>query len=334
MTRVSAAEDGCATAQMAAYYERFARGGWGLVETEATYIDTEHSQCRHQQPGLANAAHRDAWRRVVNGVHSSGAAIFVQLQHAGALAESRRYRPDALAPSAVAPRGRRPLPTPRALTLDEIAEIHKHFAAAAERAVEAGFDGVELHGANRYLIDQFLTDYTNCRTDRYGGSVENRVRFAAEAVGAVRNAVPHGFPVGIRLMQGKSNDPGYAWPGGEDDAVAIFRAVVAAGASYIHLSGLHAASANGVGGARLVALAKHVTTAVVIANGRLEDPVRADEMLHDGRADVVSLARGALANPDWPQRVAAGRPLAPYDPAMVLPVATLDNAEAWQQRQS
>jgi 2,4-dienoyl-CoA reductase-like NADH-dependent reductase (Old Yellow Enzyme family) len=334
MTRVSAAEDGRATAQMVAYYETFARGGWGLVETEATYVDEEYSQCRDRQPGLATAVHRDAWRRVVEAVHARGAAIFVQLQHAGALAESRRHRPDSLAPSPIEPRGRRPLATPREATHHDIVQIQASFAAAAVRAVEAGFDGVELHGSNGYLIDQFLTDYTNRRADEYGGSVENRVRFAAETVRVVRGVVPDGFPVGIRLMQGKSNDPDYAWPGGEEDAVAIFRAVVAAGASFLHLGGLHAESAGRVGGPRLAALAKEVTAAAVIANGGLEDPVRAEHMLRAGRADVVSLARGALANPDWPQRVGAGLSLARYDPAMVLPVATLDNAEAWQQRQS
>jgi 2,4-dienoyl-CoA reductase-like NADH-dependent reductase (Old Yellow Enzyme family) len=334
MTRVSATEDGLATAQMVAYYVNFARGGWGLIETEATYIDESHSQCRNRQPGLARATHQEAWRGVVEAVHAHGAAIFVQLQHAGALAEARRYRPDTVAPSSLEPRTRKPLPTPRELTATEIAQIHENFASAAVRAVESGFDGVELHGANGYLIDQFLTDYTNRRTDRYGGPMANRVRFAAEAIHAVRRVVPDGFPVGIRLTQGKANDPDYTWPDGEADAVTIFRSVVAAGATFLHLAGLNAASSSLAGGRRLPELARNVTTAVVIANGGLEDPVRAENMLRVGGADVISLARGALANPDWPQRVAAGFPLARYDPAMLLPVATLDNAEAWQKLHS
>ena len=152
---------------MQRYYEQFASGGWGLIETEATYIDEEHSQCRARQPGLATTRHRDAWRLVVNAVHAHGAAIFVQLQHAGALAEARRYCADTLAPSAIEPRSRHPLPIPRELTSTGIARIHEHFARAAGLAIEAGFDGVELHGANGYLVDQFLTDYTNHRTDEY-----------------------------------------------------------------------------------------------------------------------------------------------------------------------
>ena len=183
MTRVSAMENGEATPQMQRYYEQFASGGWGLIETEATYIDEEHSQCRARQPGLATTRHRDAWRLVVNAVHAHGAAIFAQLQHAGALAEARRYCADTVAPSAIEPRSRHPLPIPRELTSTGIARIHEHFARAAGLAIQAGFDGVELHGANGYLVDLFLTDYTNHRTDEYGGPIANRIRFAVEAVG-------------------------------------------------------------------------------------------------------------------------------------------------------
>jgi len=320
MTRLSATEDGRATAAMVAYYERFAHGGWGLVETEATYIDEAHSQCRDRQPGLATTAHQGAWRLVVDAVHAGGAAIFVQLQHAGALAEARRYRPGTLAPSAIAPRSGKPLPMPCEATHADIAQIHESFAKAAARAVAAGFDGVELHGANGYLIDQFLTDASNRRADSYGGSMENRVRFAAEAVRAVRAAVPAGFPVGIRLTQPKSNDPDYAWPGGEADAITIFRAMAAAGATFLHLGNLHAVSGDRLGGPRLAAVAKHSTGAAVLANGGLEDPMRAEQMLREGRADVIALARGALANPDWPRRVAAGLSLARYEASMGGPL--------------
>jgi 2,4-dienoyl-CoA reductase-like NADH-dependent reductase (Old Yellow Enzyme family) len=332
MTRLSATDDGRVTDRMVAYYEEFARGGWGLIETEGTYIDEEHSQCRNRQPGLATATHRDAWLRVVEAVHARGAAIFIQLQHAGALAEARQYRLEAVAPSPVAPRGPKPLPLPRELTRAEIVRIQENFARAAERAVEAGFDGVELHGANGYLIDQFLTDYTNLRSDGYGGSITNRIRFASEVLEAVRRAVPAGFPIGLRLNQSKTNDPAYAWPGGEADAGAIFRAIVAAGASFLHIAGLnapHPAPACHM----LPGLAKSVTNLPVIANGGLDDPARAEALVTAGRADLVSLARGALANTDWPRRVDAKLPLAAYDPAMIRPAPTLENADAWRRQQ-
>jgi 2,4-dienoyl-CoA reductase-like NADH-dependent reductase (Old Yellow Enzyme family) len=221
---------------------------------------------------------------------------------------------------------------PRELSHDEIARTHASFGGAAARAVEAGFDGVELHGTNGYLIDQFLTDYTNLRTDRYGGSFVNRIRFACEAIAAVRAAVPAGFPVGIRLNQAKTHDPEYVWPGGEQDARTIVGAVVEAGASFLHIAGLHgprSARASDM----LLEAAKQATNVVVIANGGLEDPARAEALVSGGRADVVALARGALANPDWPQRVAAGRTLAAYDPAMIRPAPTLEHADAWRKAQ-
>jgi 2,4-dienoyl-CoA reductase-like NADH-dependent reductase (Old Yellow Enzyme family) len=331
MTRVSATEDGHVTERIVAYYDEFARGGWGLVETEATYIDTEYSQCRSRQPGMATAAHRDVWRRVVEAVHAHGAAIFMQLQHAGGFAEARRYRSETVAPSAVAPRSSKPLPTPRELTHAEIASIQENFGRAAVRAVEAGFDGVELHGTSGYLIDQFLTDYTNLRTDQYGGSTANRIRFACETVDAVRRAVPARFPVGVRLNPGKTNDPTYEWPGGETAACEIFRSIVAAGASFLHISGLNTPHSAGAT-LMLPDLAKRVTSVAVIANGGLDDPARAEALLTAGCADLVSLGRGALANPDWPRRVAANDSLAAYDPAMIRPVPTLENADAWRKQ--
>ena len=248
MTRTSATAAGDATPQMLRYYEAFARGGWGLVETEATYIDEEQSQCRVGQPGLATPRQRDAWRPVVDSVHAHGACIAVQLQHAGALAETRRDGVPSVAPSAIEPRSRQPLPMPRALTRGEIARIHEHFARAASFAVEAGFDGVELHGGNGYLIDQFLTPETNQRTDEYGGPMTHRVRFAVEAVQAVRAVVPRTYPVGVRVSQHKTADPGYTWSGGDVDVRTIVGALVAAGVSFVHIGGQSApARANGSG---------------------------------------------------------------------------------------
>ena len=333
MTRVSATEDGCVTERMVAYYEEFARGGWGLVETEATYIDEACSQCKPCQPGIASAVQGDAWHRVVDTVHARGPAIIMQLQHAGALAEPRAHRADTMAPSPVEPRSRRPLGIPRELTPADIDEICRGFGLAATRVVEAGFDGIELHGANGYLIDQFLTDYTNRRTDSYGGPMSNRVRFAVEVVQAVRRAVPRDYPVGIRLSPAKTLDPQYAWPQGEADAVTIFESIVAAGASFLHIGGRRGQPPTLADGRSLSELARRITGVPVIANGGLDDPARAEEWLETGRADLISLACGALANPDWPRRVAENVPLTPYDPSMILPVPTLENADNWRSGQ-
>jgi len=333
MTRISAAPDGCVTDRMVAYYDEFARGGWGLIETEATYIDTEYSQCRAHQSGIATTAQRDAWRRVVDAVRARGAAIFIQLQHAGALAEARHNGVETVGPSPVAPRSKKPLPTPRELTVADIARIHDHFARAAMRAVEAGFDGVELHGHNGYLIDQFLTDFTNLRTDGYGGSLDNRIRFAVETLEAVRRAIPAGVPVGIRLNQHRADDPAHVSAASEDEAVTIVRALVGAGASFLHISGLHEPLA-GRANRLLLDTARTVGQVVVIANGGLDDPARAQALVAKGAADLVALGRGALANPDWPYRVMTNLPLAAYDPAMIKPTPTLDNADAWRRQRA
>jgi 2,4-dienoyl-CoA reductase-like NADH-dependent reductase (Old Yellow Enzyme family) len=331
MTRVSAGSDGCVTDRMVAYYEEFARGGWGLVETEGTYIDDEYSQGRAHQPGIATTAQRDAWRRVVDAVHGRGAAVFIQLQHAGALAEYGHTRTETVGPSPVLPRGKKPLAVPRELTVPDIARIQEHFARAARRAVEAGFDGVELHGHNGYLIDQFLTGCTNLRSDQYGGSITNRIRFAVETVDAVRRAVPAAYPVGVRLNHAKSHDPTYVWPGGEDDAATIVRSLIAAGATFLHISALHDPQA-GRANRQLLDVARSAGQVMLIANGGLDDPARAHALVNEGHTDLVALARGALANPDWPSRVLTNSPLATYDPAMIKPTPTLENADAWRRQ--
>lgn len=214
----------------------------------------------------------------------------------------------------------------------DIEEAVRGFVGAAIRAYRAGFDGVEVHGANGYLIDQFLTDYTNLRTDGYGGPVGNRVRLAAEVVAAIRAEVGPGFLVGIRLSQAKVNDFGYRWPGAAHDAEVIFTAAAEAGASYLHIASegrdwREAALLDG--GVTITGLARRVTGLPVIANGGLHDLARAARVLDDGHADLLSLARGALANPDLPNRLAQGLELFTFDDEMLQPMATLSNADRW-----
>jgi 2,4-dienoyl-CoA reductase-like NADH-dependent reductase (Old Yellow Enzyme family) len=171
MTRVSASPDGTPTGEMADYYRDFARGGFGVVITEGTYTDTTHSQGYMNQPGLAIDAHVDGWRRVVDGVHAEGVPVIAQLMHAGALSQGNSYGVGTIAPSPVALRGEMleeyggsgRWPTPREMNHDDIDCVIGGFVGAAMRARAAGFDGVEVHAANGYLLDQFLTDYTNAR---------------------------------------------------------------------------------------------------------------------------------------------------------------------------
>jgi 2,4-dienoyl-CoA reductase-like NADH-dependent reductase (Old Yellow Enzyme family) len=341
MSRVSARPDGVPTPEMADYYAAFADGGFGLVVTEGTYPDAEHSQGYLNQPGLATDAHVAGWREITRRVHAGGALVVAQLMHAGALSQGNPHRAGTVGPSAVQPRGEKmpeyggsgPWPVPAELSPADLERIVAGFAAAAVRAREAGFDGVEVHGANGYLLDQFLTDYTNRRTDAYGGPVANRVRLTAEVTEAIRAAVGPGFVVGVRLSQTKVNDFSYRWPGGRHDAEVIYRALAAAGADYLHVASegrdfLETALLDD--GCTTTALARSTTGLPVIANGGMHDPHQAEQVLADGHADLLAVARGALANPDLPRRLAEGTPLEPFDRAMLSPTVTLDNVRRWR----
>lgn len=334
MTRVSASADGLATACMADYYGGFAQGGFGLVITEGAYTDKAHAQGYLHQPGLADAAQRDAWRPVVQGVHAQGGRIVAQLMHAGALSQARA---DTRAPSAVQPSGRQmpfyrgqgPYPLPSPMTAAEITEAIQGFADAAVRARQAGFDGVEIHAANGYLLDQFLTAPTNLRTDAYGGSLQARLRLTTETIAAVRRAVGADFVLGVRISQGKVNDFGHRWEGGESQATELFATLGAQPIDYLHTTEFEAwKPAFGDTGPSLAALARAQmpVTLPVLANGSLHQPAQAAGMLARGEADFVSLGRGALAHADWPRRVRDGLPLAAFDPAMLAPIADLAHA--------
>lgn len=341
MTRVSATPDGLATAEMADYYVAFARGGFGLILTEGVYTDTTHSQGYLNQPGLATDAHVAAWRSVTDAVHARGVPIVAQLMHAGALSQGNSYGAPTIAPSAVTPRGAMleeyggsgAWPTPQAMTPADIETVVRQFGDAAVRARAAGFDGVELHAANGYLFDQFLTVYTNTRDDEYGGSVANRIRFAAEVLTEVRRRVGRDFLLGVRLSQTKVNDFTYRWPGGAVDAETIFAALAGTGVDYLHIASEgrdFIDTARLPGGHSITALAREVSGLPVMANGGMHDLNQAADVLDGGHADLLSVARGALANPDLPQRVSNGTELDRFDHAMISPMATIANTRAWQ----
>lgn len=335
MTRVSATADGCATGDMQRYYRAFAEGGFGLVITEGVYTDKAHSQGYLQQPGLSDSAQREAWAPVVQAVHASGARIVAQLMHAGALSQGNPHRADTRGPSALQPKGQQmafyrgtgPYRVPHAMTREEIAAAIRGFAGAAARAREAGFDGVEIHGANGYLLDQFLTRTTNERVDEYGGSIERRLRLIVDIVTAVRNAAGPAFTVGVRISQGKVNDFAHKWEGAHADAAVIFGLLGELPIDYVHTTEFEAWTSAFGAGPSLAALAKHTSRLPVIANGSLHDPARAAILVEGGDADVVSLGRMALTHADWPRRVREGEPIGAFDPGMLSPIADLANAD-------
>ncbi|WP_339230579.1 NADH:flavin oxidoreductase [Oceanobacillus sp. FSL K6-2867] len=327
MTRISATAEGLATNQMRAYYTSFARGGFSLIITEGIYTDDKSSPGYIYQPGIINKEQTEAWRKVVDSVHQAGTKIVAQIMHTGALVHGNPFGHASIGPSAVQPKGEKsetyegtgPYPMPKEATKEEITEVITGFVNAAKRTQAAGFDGIEIHGANGYLLDEFLTDYTNQRTDEYGGSTENRVRLLVEVSKAIREAVGPDFTVGIRISQAKVNDQTHKWAGKEKDAEIIFGRLGQAGLDFIHVTEYEAwKPAFDTGGLSLAALAKKYGKLPVIANGHLENPEKANKIIANGEADVVTLGKGALANHEWVTKVKNGKALATFNPEEVL----------------
>ena len=339
MSRVSTRGDGMPTAAMRDYYQRFAIGGFGLIITEGIYPIGTASQGYTDQPGLATPEQIQAWATVTEAVHDVGGRIVAQLMHAGALSQ---HLPTTVGPSAIKPRGVKLVeyggtgayPTPEALTADLIEDIVDGFAATAAHAAEAGFDGIEIHAANGYLLDQFLTPYTNTRTDQYGGSAVARARLTADVVRAVRERLDRRTVVGVRLSHAKVNDSHHQWRDASE-ASDIFCSIAAAGPHYLHLAGEGrpwTESGRAADGTPLGALARRLTGLPVMVNGALHSADLIDHVLGSDEADLVSVGRPALADPDWPHRIREDDVPRPFHSDMIKPVATIENTAAYVQR--
>ncbi len=342
LSRVSTPASGVPTAAMARYYAEYAQGGFGLVISEGTYTDPHYAQAFTYQPGLIDDAQVAGWRAVVAQVHAAGAKMFCQLMHAGALSQCL---PQTAAPSPIQPLrhklknygGEGPWPVPKAMTALEIEQAVAGFAQAARRAAAAGFDGVEIHGANGYLIDQFLTHTTNQRQDRYGGSVAARATLALDTIAAVKQAVPAGFTVGLRLSQGKVNDFDYQWPDGQNTARTWFSLLAQSQLDYLHFASEGRGYRHGCvlkDGTVLPQLARDITGLPVMVNGGMHQADLAAQVLDERQGDLVTLGTGALANPDWPNKLSQGEAVQPFQPEMLTPDVTIESTWAWRRNQS
>ncbi|ASK64071.1 NADH:flavin oxidoreductase [Virgibacillus phasianinus] len=337
MTRISAEEDGRVNETMKRYYERFAKGGFSAVITEGIYPDERYSQGYKNQPGLASDEHIQAWKPVVEAVHHHNSLLIAQLMHAGGQSQGNAYTNESIAPSAIAPKGEQlgfyggsgSFQTPKAMGEVDINQVKDAFVQSAIRAKEAGFDGIELHGANGYLLDQFLTDYLNHREDQYGGSVENRVRLMVEVIDEVRAAVGPDYLIGIRISQIKVSDPNHKWAGGEDEARSIFSTLGNTSLDFIHVTdGDATAPAFGEDSRTLTQAAKEFGKLPVIANGKLGEPDKAERLVEKNHADLISLGTSALANPDLPNRILEGKELKEFDfKKTLLPIAEIKEHE-------
>jgi len=310
LTRSRASEDGVPRPLMAEYYTQ--RASAGLIIAEGTNISPQGRGYAFT-PGIYNDAQVEGWRRVTEAVHARGGRIFPQLWHVGRVSHPSLQPGGALpvAPSAIRPQatsytsaGFTPCVTPRALAISEIAEIIEQYRRAAQNALAAGFDGVEIHAANGYLIEQFLRDSTNKRTDAYGGSRENRGRFLLEAVEAVAG-VCGGERVGIRLSPLSSvngadldNDPGETY-------ASVVEHLNAFGLAYIHIiEGVTQGAREVLGGFDLQILRRLFKGLYMANNGY--DLRLALEARRRNLADLISFGRLYIANPDLVERLRIG----------------------------
>jgi N-ethylmaleimide reductase len=319
LTRSRAVDNNTPNDLMAEYYVQ--RAGAGLIVTEGT-SPSPNGLGYARIPGLFNVAHVAGWRKVTDGVHAQGAKIFVQLMHTGRVSHVANLPAGAkvVGPVAVAlqgpiytdAHGMQPHSTPHAMTADDIQLAVGEFVNAARLALEAGFDGIELHAANGYLLEQFLNANVNTRTDAYGGSAENRNRFVLEVARAAVAAIGANR-VGIRVSPyGAANDTG-AFAGVDEQYLALARELGALKLAYLHLVDHSSMGAPEVPAAFKAKLRAAFGGTFVASGGY--DRASAEQALKQGRADLVAFGRAWLANPDLIERMQAGLPLNDPDPA-------------------
>jgi N-ethylmaleimide reductase len=309
------------------YYRQRATPG-GLIIAEATPVmATGHGN--PGVPGIYSAPQIKGWRAVVDAVHAKGGLIFLQLWHVGRVSHSSLQPGGVLpvAPSAVPIGGGLmamtaagppvPYETPRALETNEVSGVVESFRQGARNAMEAGFDGVEIHGANGYLVEQFLQSHTNLRTDQYGGSIANRARFLMEVTQAIVD-VRGADRVGVRLTP-----YGIANGSGEADPMPLYTHVVQSlnsfGLAYLHFieprsSGAGRAEVNHQNVPSAMALFRPVWNGVLISAGGFTGE-SANAAIASGQADAIAFGRIFISNPDLPRRLAHGFPITPYNRA-------------------
>jgi N-ethylmaleimide reductase len=319
MTRSRAVENNTPNALVAEYYGQ--RATAGLIVTEGT-SPSPNGLGYARIPGLFNEAHVEGWKQVTQAVHAKGGKIFVQLMHTGRVSHGANLAAGAevLGPMPeVCPgemhtdtQGPQPHTAPRAMTAEDIAHAVAEYARSARLAMEAGFDGVELHAANGYLIEQFLNANVNKRTDAYGSGIDGRNRFALEVARATVAAIG-ADRVGIRLSPyGVFNGTG-VYPEVEAQYLALTKELSRLGILYVHLLDHSAMGAPSVPAELKLRLRAAFKGLFILAGGF--DLARAERALEAGHADLVAFARPFIANPDLVARMQANAALNPLDMA-------------------
>lgn len=300
--------DGTCTERFIAYHEAKARGGFGMIITENFAINPLGKGFTNL-PGLWNDEQIPGFKKFTERIHAAGSVIIAQIYHCGRQTSKMVIGEAPWAPSAI-PCAFSP-DMPHEMTIDEIKQTISEFGDTARRAEEAGFDGVEIHGAHGYLVSEFMSSYSNKRTDAYGGPLQNRIRFAVELIKDIRSKVSVDFIVGFRISIDEHVSGGRTVA----DSKTIIPYLEEAGIDYVHATAGVYRSFDAIIPAMYTphawiadyaAHVKQVTDLPVITVGRYNDPRIANEALAVGKADLVSMGRQSLADPETPNKAQAG----------------------------
>jgi 2,4-dienoyl-CoA reductase-like NADH-dependent reductase (Old Yellow Enzyme family) len=334
MSRVSASEKGVPTENMKRYYSSFAEGGFSMIISEGLYTDLRYSKAYPKQPGIVTPPQLEKWAELTSAIKERPVVLIAQLMHAGSISQCL---PVTKAPSSVLPLGEKmkeygggegAFPVPEEMTAADIYNVIEGFVLAAQNAVATGFHGVEIHAANGYLLDQFLTSYTNQRTDEWGGDVSRRFKIIHQIITGIKQSVPQHFIVGLRLSEGKVNNLYYRWPEGKAMAKAILNEVNNVKPDYVHIaaeSGNWQRDCTYEDGSSYSGLARQITGLPVIANGGLHQLDISEKILTNGDADLLALGSAALADPFWPNKVVAGIEADRFARDLIKPLATIEH---------
>lgn len=305
--------NGCANADVVRFYEERAKGGCGLIIPEFTSVDGESGHCSDIQLGIYDSRHIKSFERICDAVHCHGAKIFIQLHHGGREAPPAcNGGRQAMAPSVELNSvvGRETI-MPREMTVEDIDRLVDLYIQAALNAQAAGADGVEVHGAHGYLLQQFLSPYTNKRTDEYGGSMENRCRFMVRILKGIREVVEPGFVVGARI---NGND--FVEGGNDQDACVEIAKYLEPYVDYFNVScGVYASASTMIEPCyypegwrtEFIKAIKDNVTVPIIAVNTIKHPQAAEKQLQDGVSDFVGMSRMHIADPEVVKKTKAGR---------------------------
>lgn len=299
--------DGSVNQALCDYYNEKTKGGnIGLVILEHSFI-LKTGKVRPEMISIAEDNKIDGLKKLVDIVHTNGSPIIAQINHGGIAADPKATGSDIIGPSAVAPIGRpAPEKMPRAMTIDEINELVSAFASAAVRAKEAGFDGIEIHSAHSYLLNQFYSPLTNKRTDDYGGTLDGRIKLHIEVIKAVREAVGPDYTVAIRLGACDYMDGGSTI----EDAVYACAEFEKAGVDLLDITGGMCGyrhpeiTSPGYFRDAAEAVKKNAKVPVILTGG-ITEIASAEELLSDGAADMIGVGRALLGDSDWANKAFA-----------------------------